>query len=356
VPCIGFDAGRDVAADAIETFDQTHGRVITRSLGAAQAAGGVLEAVGGVALAGGGALLSSTGVGAAPGLPTILGGMALAVNGVDNAFTGVMAALTGEFQHNQISEAAGGVAGLLGASPQTVESIKTSTDVASGLAGMGLGAVAATTRKAASSAVAAGDDLAVVAARRADEAAESADGIARPAKTTVGKTINQDGNNVRITGSEQPLPGTAAHKEIRWREYQERGGEWDRERWEKMYDNNMTRARKANEAVDIYNKNVGWDRGVSIMSEIDGAAQVRRIDIADIENMKGIEIKTGYQTATESNLSEIIRDKYLVEVRSWEMKWVFRDRPSAPLLESLEKAGIRAEDFDGNSLNFLNLE
>jgi len=126
------------AADAIETFDQNHGRVITRSLGAAQAAGGVLEAVGGVALAGG-ALLSSTGVGAAPGLPTILGGMALAVNGADNAFTGVMAALTGEFQHNQISEAAGGVAGLLGASPQTVEATKACTDFASGLAGMGIG-------------------------------------------------------------------------------------------------------------------------------------------------------------------------------------------------------------------------
>jgi len=87
-------------------------------LGAAQAAGGVLEAAGGVVLAGGGALLSRTGVGAVPGLPTVLGGTALAVNGVDNAITGLKTALTGEFQHNLVSEAAGETARLLGPRPR----------------------------------------------------------------------------------------------------------------------------------------------------------------------------------------------------------------------------------------------
>ncbi|MDH0302158.1 MULTISPECIES: hypothetical protein [unclassified Pseudomonas] len=54
---------------------------------------------------------------------------------------------------------------------------------------------------------------------------------------------------------------------------------------------------------------------------------------------KGIEYKMGYQTAMQSNLWGVARDKVLVD-QGWQVEWVFRDQASKPLLEALEKAGI----------------
>lgn len=163
-----WDATKDAASDAaaaIGEFDRNHGAVLTRGVGVVQAVGGVGEAILGAGLVGGGGAASATGVGAAPGIPAMVGGAALWVNGWDNAVTGMRTAWTGEFQHNLMSEAIGGTAGALGASPETVESIMNTTDLASGALSIG-GGVAATTR-------AAGRETLEVAARQVDEVAEA---------------------------------------------------------------------------------------------------------------------------------------------------------------------------------------
>lgn len=175
-----WDATKEAASDAaaaIGEFDRNHGAVLTRGVGVVQAVGGVGEAILGAGLVGGGGAASATGVGAAPGIPAMVGGAALWVNGWDNAVTGMRTAWTGEFQHNLMSEAIGGTAGALGASPETVESIMNTTDLASGALSIG-GGVAAGTR-------AAGRETLEVASRQVDEVAEaSAEQSARVTQRT----------------------------------------------------------------------------------------------------------------------------------------------------------------------------
>jgi hypothetical protein len=66
----------------------------------------------------------------------------------------------------------------------------------------------------------------------------------------------------------------------------------------------------------------------------------RRLDIADVESQRGVEYKTGYQSASEANLWELSRDAWMVENRGWSIEWVFTERPSQPLLDALNRAGI----------------
>ncbi len=49
-------------------------------------------------------------------------------------------------------------------------------------------------------------------------------------------------------------PGSEEHRAQRWKEYQERGGTWSKERWDKQYDVNMQQANKAHKAVADYRK------------------------------------------------------------------------------------------------------
>ncbi|UYY57228.1 RHS repeat-associated core domain-containing protein [Sphingomonas sp. S2-65] len=136
-------------------------------------------------------------------------------------------------------------------------------------------------------------------------------------------------------------PGSAGHKAERWQDYQDRGGEWDYDRWAKTYDRNMQQARLANQAVDDYHSKLGWgQREVSIDANVDGVDHVRRLDIADKETLRGVEYKTGYQTANQDNLWEVARDKALIDKEGWDIEWVFRDKPSQPLLDALDDAGI----------------
>lgn len=73
---------------------------------------------------------------------------------------------------------------------------------------------------------------------------------------------------------------------------------------------------------------------------IDGESTSRRLDIADATPRRAVEYKPGYQIATVENLWEVARDAELVR-RDWDVQWVFRDRPSQPLLDALDRAGIR---------------
>jgi hypothetical protein len=137
-------------------------------------------------------------------------------------------------------------------------------------------------------------------------------------------------------------PGTAEHKAATWDQYEARGGDWSYERWSSVYDANQTRAAQANAAVDEYHRSLAWGaREVTIdQITVDGEQTSRRLDIADTFSQKGLEYKTGYQTATVDNMWELQRDAQLVRL-GWDIEWVFRDRASAPLLEALRNAGIR---------------
>ncbi|WP_103069648.1 eCIS core domain-containing protein [Aquimarina sediminis] len=134
-------------------------------------------------------------------------------------------------------------------------------------------------------------------------------------------------------------PGSPEHKSRRWQEYQDRGGEWTYERWSKQYEVNMRQAPRANAAMDAYHQKLGWgEREVTV----DAGGQSRRLDIADADPsvLRGIEHKTGYQTANQHNLSEVARDKILQDNQGWEITWVFEGTASQPLLKALRDAGI----------------
>ncbi len=136
--------------------------------------------------------------------------------------------------------------------------------------------------------------------------------------------------------------GSATHKAARWGEYQARGGGWNYDRWSNVYDKNMSKARLANEAVDAYHQTLGWGRReVTVNAEVDGVIYARRLDIADVNTLKGVEYKVGYQTATKDNLWEVTRDQALIQKSGWSIQWVLRDNASKPLTDALTKAGIR---------------
>ena len=57
------------------------------------------------------------------------------------------------------------------------------------------------------------------------------------------------------------------------------------------------------------------------------------------ESRRGVEHKTGYQTATQETLWEITRDQILIE-QGWSIRWHFKGTVSEPLLKALRDAGI----------------
>ncbi len=68
---------------------------------------------------------------------------------------------------------------------------------------------------------------------------------------------------------------------------------------------------------------------------------LRLLDIADPspDVRRGIEHKTGYQTASDDILWEVDRDAQLVK-DGWDIEWVFDGKASKPLLDALEDASI----------------
>lgn len=138
------------------------------------------------------------------------------------------------------------------------------------------------------------------------------------------------------TRADEPGAGTPEHKAQRWNEYRERGGEWDYERWSKTYENNMERARKAQQAEEAYRDRLGWGE-TQVTVEVEGVP--RRLDIADRATQRAVEVKTGAQYATQENLWEIARDEILRE-QGWDIRWHFEGHASQPLKDALDKAGI----------------
>jgi hypothetical protein len=137
-------------------------------------------------------------------------------------------------------------------------------------------------------------------------------------------------------GPKSVVPGSPEHKAARWLEYQARGGEWSYERWSKTYDRNMVRATQANAAVDDFWRQLGWGKR-EVVVDVEGVP--RKLDIGDVQARRGVEYKTGYQTATQETLWEITRDQILIE-QGWSIRWHFKGTVSEPLLKALRDAGI----------------
>jgi len=135
-------------------------------------------------------------------------------------------------------------------------------------------------------------------------------------------------------------PGSPEHKAMRWSEYEARTApdkRWSYDRWSKTYDQNMQRATQASKAVDAYHQKIGWGER-EVVVNVEGVP--RRLDIADVASLRGVEYKTGAQYLTQDNAWEIARDEILVKEIGWRIDWVFEQPPSAPLQSALEKAGI----------------
>lgn len=100
---------------------------------------------------------------------------------------------------------------------------------------------------------------------------------------------------------------TPEGKAQRWEEYQQRGGEWDYERWSNTYDAAIQNANKGNAAADAYLDDLGWGkREVTVDVELNGKTVNRRLDIADPKTQRGVEVKSGdYFSRTEDIMYEI---------------------------------------------------
>lgn len=139
-------------------------------------------------------------------------------------------------------------------------------------------------------------------------------------------------------------PGTDPHKAIRREMYELIGGDLPYESWERVYESNVMRARKANAIVAAEHTRLGWGKTEQTVRISD--TEVRRLDIADVKKKVGIEIKA-YETeeiyASRDMVSEVERDAKLVK-RGWKIKWVLIDtEPSGPLLKLLLDNGILVE-------------
>lgn len=151
-------------------------------------------------------------------------------------------------------------------------------------------------------------------------------------------------------GGDAPIPpkktkleaGTPEHKAQRWEDYQARGGELTYDKWSKKYDVAVENSRKGNVAADNYHREVGWGkREVTVEVEINGETVNRRLDIADIEDKRAVEVKSGeYFSKSKENMYEIERDRELVR-RGWDIEWRIEGKASQPLLDELKNAGIK---------------
>lgn len=69
---------------------------------------------------------------------------------------------------------------------------------------------------------------------------------------------------------------------------------------------------------------------------VDGCASTS----ADVKRLRGVEVKSGEQYATQENLWEITRDEILMKEQGWAIEWRFEGTASKPLKKALTDAGI----------------
>lgn len=138
---------------------------------------------------------------------------------------------------------------------------------------------------------------------------------------------------------------TPEGKAERWKAYNERDTgkrKMDYDPWSNNYDASIKNPIKGNDAADKYHKYLGWgERELTVGVELNGKMVNRRLDIGDINRNMGVEVKSGnYFSKTQFIAYEIERDAELVR-RGWKIEWRIEGRASQPLLDALEKAGIK---------------
>ncbi|WP_313341534.1 DUF4157 domain-containing protein [Stenotrophomonas sp.] len=144
--------------------------------------------------------------------------------------------------------------------------------------------------------------------------------------------------------------GSAGHKKIRHAMYELVSGDLPYESWSRVYESNVHKANKANKIVAAEHERLGF--GTKEEPVDTGKDETRRLDIVDVKNKIGIEVKayeTGIIYATQEIVWEAMRDAKLVK-RGWKIKWMLIDtEPSGPLLKLLLDNGILVErrTFDG---------
>jgi hypothetical protein len=129
-------------------------------------------------------------------------------------------------------------------------------------------------------------------------------------------------------------PGSPEHKAARWRGYEDRGGNWPQERWSKQYDTNMKNPVAALEREVQYRTALGGKRTVLETPYGDRQIDIFRPDYAG-------ELKTGYEYLTKANALAIQKDLYLKNTMRLDVEWILEGGGSKPLLEALQKAGIK---------------
>ena len=72
---------------------------------------------------------------------------------------------------------------------------------------------------------------------------------------------------------------------------------------------------------------------------VDVEGVLRRLDIGDDLTFRAREVKTGYQSLTQENHWEIVRDQILRE-KGWDLRWHFDGYATPELRKALEQAGI----------------
>ena len=97
------------------------------------------------------------------------------------------------------------------------------------------------------------------------------------------------------------------HRVEAWQQYLDSGRTFGCAHWARSStDVDQTQASKAAGAVTAYHQTLGWGRTeVTVHVEIDGVQYARRLDIADNDPavLKGVEVKTGYQTLTTGKMA-----------------------------------------------------
>ncbi|RAV29186.1 hypothetical protein [Sinomicrobium soli] len=178
--------------------------------------------------------------------------------------------------------------------------------------------------------------------------ADDADAHKADEDTTI-KTKDLDVENTKKDGEHdafeakdknpKPKPGTPEHKAARWEAYKKKkpDSEMSYEEWSNRYEANMKNAKRGNRAADEYQKEIGWGEREVPMKDENGNV-VRKLDIADTEAKKAVEVKDYSRQNVPLNKeikAEMNFDKKLAE-EGWDVEWVFKDKgPSKPLEDAL---------------------
>jgi hypothetical protein len=153
------------------------------------------------------------------------------------------------------------------------------------------------------------------------------------AEETIEKELKNSTPEV-ITKNGKLEAGTPEHKSQRWKDYQERGGKWDYERWSKQYDTNMKNANHGLSRESAYRGMLGGES-----KTVKTPTTNRQIDIYKGDDFYAGQLKTGKVNLTKQAKIDIEKDAYLVK-QGYKVEYVLEKGASQPFLDALKTNGI----------------